>query len=117
MFSLSKKKAVSEVKEFGWKFNSSLTEDQGYIIEIKKMIRSFSTTNKCLSNRQLKWELLKYEVRIYEVPFARDLSLENFEDSYLFFDWLYFTQCVTSFSSIDHLLRRYAWFLILFHLT
>ena len=30
------------------------------------------------------------------------------------FDWLYFTQCLTCFSSIDHL---YAWFLILFHLT
>ena len=33
------------------------------------------------------------------------------------FDWLYFTQCLTSFSSIDHLLRHYARFLILFHLT
>ena len=33
------------------------------------------------------------------------------------FDWLYFTLCLTSFSSIDGLLRFYAWFLILFHLT
>ena len=32
------------------------------------------------------------------------------------FDWLYFTQCRTSFSSIDHLLHLCAWFLILFHL-
>ena len=30
------------------------------------------------------------------------------------FDWLYFTQCLTSFSSIDHRLRHYARFLILF---
>ena len=30
---------------------------------------------------------------------------------------LYFTQCLTSYSSIDHLLRHYAQFLILFHLT
>ena len=37
------------------------------------------------------------------LPFARDLSLENSADSYVF-DWLYFTQCLTSFSSIDHLL-------------
>ena len=49
-------------------------------------------------------------------PFAWDLSLENSADSYLRFDWLYFTQCLTSFSSIDHLLLR-ARFLILFHLT
>ena len=33
------------------------------------------------------------------------------------FDWLYFTQCLTSFPSVDHLLRLYAPFLILFHLT
>ena len=32
------------------------------------------------------------------------------------FDWLYFTQCLTSFSSINHLLLC-AQFLILFHLT
>ena len=35
----------------------------------------------------------------------------------LTFDWPYFTQCLTSFSSIDHVLRLCAWFLILFHLT
>ena len=33
------------------------------------------------------------------------------------FDWLYYTQCLTSFSSINHLLCLYAQFLILFHLT
>ena len=32
------------------------------------------------------------------------------------FDWLYLTQCLTSFPSIDHVLRLCAWFLILFHL-
>ena len=32
-------------------------------------------------------------------------------------DCLYFTQCLTFFSSIGHLLHLYAWFLILFHLT
>ena len=47
--------------------------------------------------------------------FAWDLSLENSADSYVF-DWLYFTQCLTSFSSIDHL-QLCAQFLILFHLT
>ena len=51
-----------------------------------------------------------------ELPFARDLSLENSADIYVF-DWLYFTQCLTSFSSIDHHLQLCARFLILFHLT
>ena len=50
------------------------------------------------------------------LPFARDLSLENSADSYVF-DWLYFTQCLTSFCSVDHLLRLCARFSILFHLS
>ena len=33
------------------------------------------------------------------LTFARDLSLENSADSYVL-NWLYFTQCLTSFSSI-----------------
>ena len=33
------------------------------------------------------------------------------------FDWLCLTHCLTSFSSINHLLRLCAQFLILFHLT
>ena len=33
------------------------------------------------------------------------------------FDWLYFIQFLTSFSTIDHLLRFYAMFSMLFHLT
>ena len=51
-----------------------------------------------------------------ELPFARDFPLENSQDSYAS-NWLYFIQCLTSFSSIDHLLRRGAQFLMLFHLT
>ena len=50
------------------------------------------------------------------LPFARDLSLENSADSYSCFR-LALLQCLTSFSSIDHLLRLCARFLILFHLT
>ena len=50
------------------------------------------------------------------LPFAWDLSLEKSADSYVF-DWLYLTQCLTSFSSIDHLLRLCVQFLILFYLT
>ena len=44
-------------------------------------------------------------------PFARDLFIENSNDR------LYFIEFLTSFSSIDHFLRLYAQFLILFHLT
>ena len=48
------------------------------------------------------------------IHFARDLSLEN---SFLFF-WLTLLHSLSSFFfSVDHLLRLYAQFMILFHLT
>ena len=50
------------------------------------------------------------------LPFAWDLPLENYVDSYVF-DWLSFTQHLTSFSSINHILCFYTQFLVLFHLT
>ena len=50
-------------------------------------------------------------------PFAQDLSLENSAALTYVFDWLYFTQCITYFPSIKHLLRLCARFLILFHQT
>ena len=45
------------------------------------------------------------------LPFAWDLSLKNSTDSYLCFPWLYYTECLFSFSAIDHL-HLYTWFLI-----
>ena len=50
------------------------------------------------------------------LPFARDLSLEKFADSYLCFRPA-LLHCITSFSSIDHLLHLCTKFLIIFHLT
>ena len=58
---LSKAKGIITGKGF-WKNNGSLTKDQSYIIEIKKLISNFCIRNEFFFNRQLKWELLKYEV-------------------------------------------------------
>ena len=49
--------------------------------------------------------------------YQRGESLENSAYFNLCFDWLYFTQSLSSFSSVDHLFRLYAQFFILFHLT
>ena len=51
------------------------------------------------------------------LPFALDVSLETLQILNYIFNWLYFTQCLTSFSSIDRLLQLCARFLILFCLT
>ena len=41
------------------------------------MICSFCTANKSLSNRQLKWELLKYEVRKFTINYTKQIAKEK----------------------------------------
>ena len=76
IFSLSKGNDCLRGKGF-WKFNSSLTKDQNYITEIKKLIRSFRTTNESLCNRQLKWELLKCDVRKFTFNYTKQIAKEK----------------------------------------
>ena len=76
LFSLSKEKIT--IRGTGlWKFNSSLTKDQNYKTEIKKLIRNFSNENELLLNRQLKWELLKYEVRKFTIKYTKHVAKEK----------------------------------------
>ena len=42
------------------------------------------------------------------LPYAWEVSIENSMDSYICFQQLYFTQCLTCFSSVDHLICHYA---------
>ena len=76
IFSLSKGNDCLRGKGF-WKFNSSLTKHQNYITEIKKLIRSFCTMNESLYNRQLKWELLKYEVQKIAINYTKQIAKEK----------------------------------------
>ena len=68
LFSLSKEKLKK--KRLG-KINSSLTEDQNCIIGIKKLICNFSNEIEFLLNRQLKWEILKYEARKFIIKHTK----------------------------------------------
>ena len=65
------------VSEIIWKFDSSLTRDQNYVTKIKKLICSFRTTNESLYNRQLKWELLNYEVRNFTTNYMKQIAKEK----------------------------------------
>ena len=76
ILSLSKGNDCLRGKRF-WKFNSSLTNDQSYITEIKKLIHSFCTTNESLYNLQLKWELLKYEVQKFTFNYTKGIAEEK----------------------------------------
>ena len=46
-----------------------------YIFEI--VIRNFSNGNKSLLNRQLEWELLKYEVRKFTIKYTKHVAKEK----------------------------------------
>ena len=59
------------------------------------------------------WSCSLWERR---TSFCRGLISRKLCRLLLVFDWLYFTQCVTSFSSIDCLFCHYAGFLSLFHI-
>ena len=76
LFSLSKEKTTIRAKGF-WEFNSSLTKDQNYITEIKKLIRNFSNENESLFNHQLKWKLVKYEVRKFTIKYKKHVAKEK----------------------------------------
>ena len=75
LFSLSKENFTIRGTAL-WKFNSSLTKDQNYT-EIKKLICNFYNENEFLSNRQLKWELLKYEVRKFTIKYTKHVAKEK----------------------------------------
>ena len=49
LFSLSKEKTTIRGKGL-WKFNSSLTKDQNYLIEIKKITRNSSNENESVKS-------------------------------------------------------------------
>ena len=75
LFSLSKEKGKIRGKWF-WEFISSLTKDQNYINEIKNLIHNFSTKKDCVS-RQLKWEILKYEICKFTIHYTKGLAKEK----------------------------------------
>ena len=53
-----------------WKYNSSLNKDPVYKENLRNLIRVFLQENLDL-NKQLKWELLKYEVKKYTLSYTK----------------------------------------------
>ena len=59
-----------------WKFNNSLLQNKEYIAELKIIIQERlhylnTSTNFC---DQVKWEYLKYEIRLFTINFSKTLS-------------------------------------------
>ena len=56
-----------------WKFNNSLIENEDYCIQVKAHVKSFKETldNEKIADPQLRWELIKYEIRKFSMKFSK----------------------------------------------
>ena len=55
-----------------WKLNVSLLENENYVREIKSLIDSCTEKYKDLQNLNVKWELVKYEIRKFSIYFGKN---------------------------------------------
>jgi hypothetical protein len=59
-----------------WKYNSSLNKDPIYKQNLRTLIRDFLEDNRDL-NKQVKWELLKYEVKKFTMTYSKKIAKEK----------------------------------------
>ena len=59
-----------------WKFNNSLISNTDFVKEIKQLIENIKQQQLSESEQtdQIKWELLKYEIRKFAITFSRKIS-------------------------------------------
>ena len=59
-----------------WKYNSSLNKDPIYKENLRALLRDFLQANQNL-NGQLKWELLKWEVKKFTISYTSKIAKEK----------------------------------------
>ena len=59
-----------------WKFNNSLISNTNFVDEMKTLIQKviFGFENDTYLTDQVKWELLKYEIRKFAINFSKKLA-------------------------------------------
>ena len=57
-----------------WKFNSFLLSDQKYVRKTKNLIQTIYSSHNLIPNAQLRWELLRYEIRKSKFESQRGVS-------------------------------------------
>ncbi len=55
-----------------WKLNTSLLSDQNYIQNMKANIARWKEEYKDIDDLNLKWEILKYEIRKFSIAFSKN---------------------------------------------
>ena len=60
-----------------WKFNSPLIKNHTYVSKIKHLASSFLSHDISHMNAQLKWELLKHEIRKFAIDYTNRKARER----------------------------------------
>ena len=57
-----------------WKFNNSLLQNNIFCDDLRKMITAFNINNTHITDQQVRWELLKFELREFSIKFSKKLA-------------------------------------------
>ena len=75
--SISKQNEFKKGKSRGlWKFNSSLISNTDFVKQMKQLIENIKQQqlSESVQTDQIKWKLLKYEIRKFAITFSRKIS-------------------------------------------
>ena len=61
-----------------WKFNNSLTSNSQYVEKMKNQIRMLIQDKR--TDKHLRWEFLKYEIRKFTMNFSKSLVKKENKD-------------------------------------
>ena len=59
-----------------WKFNKLLLKDNGYVIGIRKLVEEKKVEYRGMNN-QIKWELIKFEIRSFTLKYSKKVAMEK----------------------------------------
>ena len=73
LVSYNKPTEISMGKNF-WKFNSSLVQDETFVLKLKEHIKHVKTSfhSNFENNEHFKWEFLKYEIRKFTIGYSKN---------------------------------------------
>ena len=60
-----------------WKFNNSLPENEEFVIKLTFLIQNAKEKYKEVTDKRLFWEMIKMEIRIFSIRFAKRKAKEK----------------------------------------
>ena len=60
-----------------WKFNNSLLQNEEFVIKLKSLIQNAKEKYKKVTDKRLFWEMIKMEIRIFSIRFAKRKAKEK----------------------------------------